>query len=159
RTRGRIMDSLESPRGTMASIAAPADQVQSLIEDRDVVIANLNSARQTVISGDRADVEAVIARARSRRIAAVLLPVSHAFHSPYVAGAVPQFLQCLAEEQFSLPRRRMASTVTGAWLKPNPDVSRHLCDQITCPVQFTKAIAAAMSETDIWIEIGPGRIL
>ena len=46
----------------MASIAAAQGDVESLIEDRPLVIAALNSPTQTVISGDAKDVDEVVAR-------------------------------------------------------------------------------------------------
>ncbi|HET7041949.1 MAG TPA: phosphopantetheine-binding protein, partial [Gemmatimonadales bacterium] len=47
---------------------------------------------------------------------------------------------------------------TGARLAPEEDLPALLLGQLTAPVRFTGALAAA-GEADLWIEIGPGRAL
>ncbi|MFQ5571299.1 MAG: SDR family NAD(P)-dependent oxidoreductase, partial [Rhodothermales bacterium] len=50
------------------------------------------------------------------------------------------------------------STITGKPLASNEDLAALLREQVTSPVRFTEAIRAAQ-ELDLWIEVGPGRIL
>src|SRR5262249_50312525 len=124
------------------------------------VIAAYNGPRRTVISGPAAAVDAAAERARSRDLAVTRLRVSHAFHSPLVAGAAPRLA---AELDTLAPRplpRPVASTVTGGLLAADADLRELLLSQLTSPVRFTAALAAAAAErVDLWIEVGPGRAL
>src|SRR5439155_987952 len=92
RLRGRVMSQITGPRGTMANIGASASEVESLHEDGDkVVIACLNAARQTVISGESETVARVVSRAQSRGWTATPLSAADAFHSPLMAPAAEAF--------------------------------------------------------------------
>ena len=65
----------------MASIAAGRREVEALINGDRVVVAGVNAPFQTILSGEKGAVETVVARALSRKLHAVPLPVSNAFHS------------------------------------------------------------------------------
>jgi enediyne polyketide synthase len=157
--RGRAMADLGSPAGAMASIAGAPDEVRALLAGTPVVIAGLNSPSQTVVSGEADAVEAVVTRAEARGLRAMPLPVSHAFHSPLVAAAVPAFRQHLAGERFEPLQRLVVSTVTGAPLDPRQDLPALLCRQVTSPVRFAEATAAVLERVDLLIEVGPGHVL
>ena len=156
--RERIMAGLDGPPGAMAAIALPAGELSALIAGDPVVIAACNTPRQTVVSGDAAAIERLMALARSRNIAAVPLPVSHAFHSPLMAPASAPLADYLAAVSFLPLRRDVVSTITGARLPPHADLRELLCRQLTSPVQFAGAIAAA-GDVGLWIEVGPGAVL
>jgi enediyne polyketide synthase len=157
--RDRIMSGLGGPRGAMAGIALPADEVPPLLAGEPVVIAAFNTPRQTVVSGESAAIERVIARARSRGIAAVALPVSHAFHSRLMEPAAGPLSEYLADVNFRPVERMVISTITGAPLAPDADLRDLLRRQVTSPVRFAEAVAAARHSVDLWIEVGPGAIL
>jgi enediyne polyketide synthase len=159
RARGKAMAELGSPTGAMAGIAAGRNEVQELLNGDSVVQAGLNSPRQTVISGQTAAVAAVVTRARTRGWTAVTLPVSHAFHSSLVAGAVPALAEHLSREDFRPLRRTVVSTVTGTCLSPREDLRTLLCRQVTLPVRFVEAASAALEGIDLLIEVGPGHVL
>ncbi len=158
--RGKTMMELDCSQGAMASIAAGHQEVASLVNENVVSIAGLNSPKQTVVSGSATEIEAVLARARQRGLRALRLPVSHAFHSPLVSEAAPVFDEHLAREQFKPLERTVMSTITGSSLLPDTDLRSLLYRQITSPVRFMDAVAAAGSaDIDLWIEVGPGRVL
>src|SRR5581483_6928146 len=142
-----------------ASIAAAPDEVEPLMRGEQVVLAGLNSPHQTVVSGEAEAVAAVLGRARARGLRAVRLPVSHAFHSPLVAAAVPALAAHLARVEPRPPRRRVCSPVTGTWLAAETDLRALLCRQVTSAVRFLDALRAAAAEVDLWLEVGPGTVL
>lgn len=157
--RGRAMMELDSPTGAMASINAGQFEVEALLNGEPVVIAGLNSPRQTVISGAETAVAAFVARAQANGLNAVKLPVSHAFHSPLVAAAGPTLAKHLAREEFHSLQRVVASTVTGARYGSNEDLRKSLYRQVTSPVRFIEAVNAVIGEVDLLIEVGPGKVL
>lgn len=148
--RGRIMAAL--PGGAMAALRAGEQEVKRLIGDEAVAIAGYNGERQTVISGAQDAIGRVVART-----GAIPLAVTHAFHSPMMAGAAEPFGRLLAAEHLRKPSRRVISTVTAAAIGED-DLRELLVRQLTAPVRFYQAISAA-PEVDLWIEVGPGRVL
>lgn len=156
--RGRAM-AATGGRGAMAAVAAGRDLVQPLLNGGGAVVAGINSSRQTVISGEAPAVAAALARARSLGFTTTDLPVSHAFHSPLVAGAARQLAANLEDEDFRPLARLVISTVTGTALGPADDLRDLICRQVTLPVRFTDAMAVARASVDLWIEVGPGAAL
>ncbi len=159
RARGRIMAQASAGDGAMASIAAASEAVEPLLAGEPVVIAGYNGPNQTVVSGPRDAVERVGARARAQGLAVAAIAVSHAFHSALVAPAADAFGSWLAGQRFSALRRRVVSTVTGREPAADVDVPALLARQIREPVRFSDAVAALAAQTDLFIEVGPGRIL
>jgi enediyne polyketide synthase len=168
RARGQAMADLPGDIGTMASLGADPAVAEAIlaaggppgaVSAEGAVIAAYNGPRRTVISGPAAAVDAAAERARDRGLAVTRLRVSHAFHSPLVAGAAPRLaaaLDALAPRPLARP---VASTVTGGWLAADADLRELLLSQLTSPVRFTEALATAAPRVDLWLEVGPGRAL
>jgi enediyne polyketide synthase len=157
--RGKAMAELNGHTGSMASIRASLKEVEASLNGEPVVIAGVNSPRQTVISGEKRAVESALVRLRDKGLNGVSLPVSHAFHSPLVSKAAPVLSELLDRQEFYPLRRPVFSTVTGATLEPGCDLRNLLSRQITSPVMFADAIAQAEREVDFFIEAGPGQAL
>jgi enediyne polyketide synthase len=159
KVRGSVMGSLDSPAGAMATLLAPPEIVEALIENEPVVIAGFNTPRQTVISGEKGAVTSLVARARARGVKGTALKVSHAFHSPLVAQSRQPLMEHLTGMSLQPLQQTVFSTVTGARLQPEHDLKVLLAEQITRPVLFTRALKAAAAEVDFFLEIGPGQVL
>ncbi|HEU5160196.1 MAG TPA: type I polyketide synthase [Streptosporangiaceae bacterium] len=156
--RGRTMNE-HSSSGTMAGVGAHPDVVHDLIGDLPVVIAGYNGPTQTVVAGSVDAIETLGAKAGAAGLAWSRLSVSHAFHSPLVAPAADEFGSWLAGEGFGRIGRRIVSTVTGEELGPKTDIPALLRRQITDPVLFAQAVALAAKDIDLFIEVGPGKVL
>jgi enediyne polyketide synthase len=157
--RGRIMADASDGNGTMASIAAGPAAVEPLMAAEPVVIAGYNSPQQTVVSGPVDAVERVCARASAQGLAATRINVSHAFHSEAVAPAATALREYLDGEHFGPLMHRMVSTVTGEPLWSGTDVPDLLTRQVLDPVRFADAVEVMSREVDLFLEVGPGRIL
>ncbi|HEX9922653.1 MAG TPA: type I polyketide synthase, partial [Anaerolineae bacterium] len=157
--RGQAMMELGHPTGTMASIHAGHEAVKALLNGEAVSIACLNTPRQTVISGTTSDVATVIGRAKTQGLEARHIAVSHAFHSPLVAAAAQPLADHLAGEKLRSVQRTVFSTITGTPLTRNTNLRDLLYRQVTEPVRFTEAVAQAVQELDLLIEVGPSRTL
>ena len=158
RARGRTMTE-HSSSGVMASVNAGPERVSALVAGVPVVIAGYNGPEQTVVAGTEEAVQAALGLAADAGIGASLLRVSHAFHSPLVAPAADAFAGHLTRESFGPVRRRVVSTVTGETLPAETDLRALLRRQITDPVLFAQAVALAAKDIDLFVEVGPGRIL
>ncbi|MGK5552264.1 SDR family NAD(P)-dependent oxidoreductase [Actinomadura kijaniata] len=156
--RGRTMAE-HSASGTMAAVSAGPEVVSDLVAGLPVVIGAYNGPHQTVISGTVAAVEEAGARATAAGVAWTSPRVSHAFHSPLVAPAAEVFGEHLAGERFGPVDRRVISTVTGEALAPDTDIPALLRRQIIDPVLFTQALQLAAKDVDLFVEVGPGKVL
>ncbi|HEX7185862.1 MAG TPA: SDR family NAD(P)-dependent oxidoreductase [Thermoanaerobaculia bacterium] len=157
--RGQAMSELGSRHGAMAGVSAGPGAVEELLTGTGAVIAAFNAPGRTVISGEAAEVETVLGRVRERGLSATRLRVSHAFHSPLVEAAAPKLAEVLASLPVREAVRPVASTVTGSLLGRGEDPRGLLVRQVTAPVRFAEALAAARGLADLWIEVGPGHAL
>jgi enediyne polyketide synthase len=168
--RGHAMSELGDPTGCMAAIGASELEVERLIAGVPVVLSGFNAPAQTVISGPAEAVATITARARARGWRTVPLPVSHAFHTDLVAGAVPVWREHLQTVPMNPLERPVASTVSGTLLPLREDLRELLSRQITSPVRFLEAFKQARGalRSDLkkeapgrscWIEVGPGQVL
>jgi enediyne polyketide synthase len=157
--RGRAMAEANGPAGAMASIRAAQQDVRKRLNGDGLVIAADNAPMQTVVSGEAAAVKRFTEKLQLHGISSTMLPVSHAFHSPLVAGVATAFADHLAACQFADLSRRVVSTVTAAALAPTIDLRSLLTEQITNPVLFADAIRTSAEEADFFLEVGPGTVL
>ncbi|NLU79176.1 SDR family NAD(P)-dependent oxidoreductase [Micromonospora sp. HNM0581] len=157
--RGRIMAEASTSDGTMASVTAAPDVVKPLLEGTPVVIAGYNSPKQTVVSGPVAAVAQVGERAERAGLFWTRIAVSHAFHSEAVAPAAVAFAGHLRGQSFTAMSRKMVSTVTGDVLPEDTDVVDLLRRQVLEPVRFAQAVRRLADDSDLLLEVGPGRVL
>ena len=159
--RARLMQGL--PRsGVMAAVFADEATVAAEIEqcDRaDVAIAALNGPANTVVSGARDAVAALVARFEALGIRCRLLSVSHAFHSPLMRPAADAFVAVAASAQGQPPAIPWISTVSAKPMQGPPDAS-YWRDHALSAVRFAEGVQvlgqAGVSDS---VEIGPGSTL
>ena len=158
RGRGHAMGQLERA-GAMASVGLPVDDVLRWIAGTELEIAAVNAPRQIVLSGSKEELEALLVRLQAERVPVFRLPVSHAFHSRFVAAAETPLRLLLHAERIKKPQRLIVSTVTGERIPVDTDLTNLLCRQLTAPVRFLDAVREASADLDIWIEVGAGTTL
>ena len=161
--RGRVMRSLtlDDP-GAMAAIAADRKTVAKLAEKHaDVVVANFNHNRQSVVSGTTEAVDQVLVSAEEEGLRATRLQVSHAFHSPLMSGVTVK----LAPTIHRIPLHEGRTTVISC-IDPGPyptgtDTVRSIFTRhATSPVDFIAGVQAARDAgARIWVQVGAGDAL
>ncbi|MFH8341767.1 SDR family NAD(P)-dependent oxidoreductase [Streptomyces sp. AM6-12] len=151
--------------GSMAAVGAPAEDVLGALHDAGapeaVVVANLNSPAQTVISGPAPDIDTAVRLLRAAGLGAQRIPVACAFHSPLVAGAGTRFAEALADQPVRAPEFPVWANRTAAPYPRDPDgVRAELAAQIGAPVAFAAQIEAMYEAgARIFVEAGPGTVL
>ena len=160
--RGRAMSASGGQAGAMLSVADTPERVSELLGE--VVgyaeIANYNTPRSTVVSGDVAAIEGLQELCTVRSIRSTRLPVSNAFHSKKMAAASEAMREPLAGARLQRPRHRVVSSVTGDFLLPDEDLRGLLAQQILGPVRYLQAIESCMSQAvDLFVEVGPSSVL
>ena len=166
RLRGELMfeAGIKHP-GTMAAVLGLSDsamqEVCAGVTDGICVPANFNADGHVVISGDRAGVQAGIARAREAGARRVLeLKVSGAFHSPLMKLAEERLGAHLLGIPFADPNFPVVSNVTAAPVRIGSQARELLVRQLTAPVLWSASVAAMVAAgTDRFLELGPGNVL
>jgi [acyl-carrier-protein] S-malonyltransferase len=167
RERGRQMQASGAGRvGAMAAIIGLDDALLPDLVERAAAIgvfgvANRNAPRQVVVSGERSAVEAGIEIARdlgARRI--VLLPVSVAAHSPLMAEAATAMAEVIRDVPFADPRPPLVANADGHLIVDAAGARAELVDHLTAGVDWTTAVRGmARTGVDVFLEVGPGRVL
>lgn len=162
--RGRAMAlaGAAAPGAMAAVIGLPRGAVAEICEQTgDVWIGNVNSPRQTIVSGTlRAVVAATERLERAGASTVVRLPIAIACHTPLMAPAAERVRAALAGLTLRPPRIRFYSCVD-ATPKDDPHAIAHaLVDGVTQPVQFSATVARMRADgVERFVEVGPGRVL
>jgi len=160
--RGQAMAAAGGPTGAMVSLQCDEAKALELMSQVDgyVTVANLNGPRQTVLSGEAMAVDAIERMARENGVSAVMLNVSGAFHSRLCGAAARQV------EEMRLLQRRLGATacpivssMDGALLQPENQLSQYFAHQILSQVDFIRMARNMAAHCDILLEIGPGHVL
>ncbi|HEY2158603.1 MAG TPA: acyltransferase domain-containing protein, partial [Isosphaeraceae bacterium] len=160
--RGRfIREGATGDAGAMAAVEAGPEDLQPLLTDPALTLANLNAPRQTVISGPRGDIERALQWCTSRGMPARLLPVSCAFHSPLVAPAQRQLAGVLSQLALRPPRLPVFSNTTAGLYPESPaEIVALLGEHLVRPVRFVAEIDAMyQAGARLFVEVGPRSVL
>lgn len=153
-----------SQPGTMAAVLGLDDEqveVACRLADADVWVANFNASGQVVIAGSVDGVNKATVHAKSLGAKRVMsLPVSGAFHTPYMASARDRLRDAIA---LSRPRDTevpVISNVDAAAHDHGSEWASLLSAQLSSPVRW-KHCLLALSELGVrgFIELGPGGVL
>lgn len=164
--RGRLMEreSKKNPGSMSAILKLDIDQVQDIVVRAGtqgvVVAANHNSAGQIVISGEEEAVAAASAIAGEEGGRAIPLPVSGAWHSPLIKGAVADFEEVMAGVDFQAPDREIIFNVTAS-MEADPDqIRKIMSSQIASMVRWHEIILSLRGQgVTTFIEVGPKKVL
>ena len=160
--RGRLMGSLQAG-GAMAAVFADAPTVAGVVARCGGVvgIAALNGPAETVVSGEQAAVEAVLAELAERGVRGQRLVVSAAFHSPLVEPILGPLKQAFAGVGFGSPRIPVIANRTGqvaaAAELADPEA---WCEQARGAVRFAEGMETLRElGCSVFVELGPGAAL
>jgi [acyl-carrier-protein] S-malonyltransferase len=164
--RGAAMQRASQERpGTMTALlgVGPEDAATLCDEARGddvLVVANENSAAQSVISGSVPAIERAEGLTEERKVRAVRLHVAGAFHSPLMEparGAIDERIDAIA---FSAPRFPIAENVAGALVSDPEELRSLLKRHVVSPVKWASAVRAlADAGATSFLEAGPGDVL
>lgn len=158
--RGEAMSRMNG-RGTMAAVLGMEEEQLSEMLPEGVVMANLNTKSQIVISGTIEGIEQVKQALEGREnIKCKQLSVSAAFHSPQMAEAAEIMKPLIEQVTFEAPDCYVVSNVTGQPTKDPEEIKRNLIAQITGQVRWCDSVLA-MKEAGVetLYEVGYGDIL
>lgn len=154
--------------GMTAVLGLPPEKVKEIASGiKDAYAANMNSVKQTVVSGTfdaLAAVEKAASEAGARRV--VRLKVAGPFHSPLMQDAAVEFEKAIADVNFNDPKIKLFSNVTGKECVSGEEAKKSAVLHLTNPVLWTDeedCLASVMKADgfDKWaaLEVGPGKVL
>lgn len=154
--RGRLM--AEARDGGMAAVMKiTPEQVRAELDElgfESIDLANFNTPSQTVISGPKEEVEAAVKALKAKKIRAVALKVSGAFHSRYMKEAQDAFSEYMQSFSFSAPTGVVVANATAAPydLEALPTT---LSAQISSSVRWIESINYLLDQgVEEFVEVG-----
>ena len=164
--RGRLSEreGQKNPGGMQAVLGMTIEEIQEVLatlpESSRATIANHNSEKQIVVSGDHATLAALEGMISDKGGKAITLNVSVANHSPLVAGAIPDFERIMADIPFSPPATPVLFNVTAAEEKEPTVIREIMSRQIASRVRWFEIIhSLADKGVTEFIEVGPKKVL
>jgi [acyl-carrier-protein] S-malonyltransferase len=149
-----------SPGAMAALLGLSDDEARALTaEAGEVWPANFNCPGQVVVSGTEAGIGRLLALVAEGRGRASRLQVDGAFHSPLMEPAAERLRPVLAAWDPAAPDPPFLSTTTCV-REPSERMRDVLLSQLTSPVRFGDAVAAALDAgAERFVEVGHGRVL
>ena len=154
--------------GMTAIVGLAPEKVKEIVGGiENAYAANMNSVKQTVVSGTfdaLTKVEEAATAAGARR--ALRLAVAGPFHSPLMEKAAVEFEKVLADVTFNDPKIPLFSNVTGKQVTSGEEAKKSAVLHLTHSVLWTdeEAVLGSLITSDAdseWqvLEVGPGRVL
>lgn len=141
----------------------PAELNQILSENSEnnaVVIANDNSLKQQVISGEKAAMATMLTFFSENNIEAIKLPVSGAWHSMLMQGCVEEFHKSLLDIEIKQPSITYINNMTAQPCLEVGEIREHLVAHITGMVRWRESIEYLVNKGHRkFIEVGPKKVL
>ena len=162
--RGRFMQEAceATPSGMIAIVGASPAQLDELCAKTGCTPANINSAAQVVLSGDKAQIATAATTAKELGIKrAIPLATAGAFHSKFMQPAREKLAPVLDGITFHAPKIPVISNVTGRVHSSDPaEIKDVMLRQVTETTRWADDIAAAKElGCTRFIEFGPGKVL
>ena len=162
--RGRFMQEAceATPSGMIAIVGASPAQLDELCAKTGCTPADINSAAQVVLSGDKAQIATAATTAKELGIKrAIPLATAGAFHSKFMQPAREKLAPVLDGITFHAPKIPVISNVTGRVHSSDPaEIKDVMLRQVTETTRWADDIAAAKElGCTRFIEFGPGKVL
>jgi len=159
--RGALMQALPAGGAMAALPVSEARAIEILAPHRHALsLAAVNGPQSVVVSGDGAELRALIARLAAGGVKAKPLAVSHAFHSPLLDPMLDDFERAAARCAIAAPRIPLVSNLTGTLAGESTYGPRYFRDHARAPVQFMAGVRQLTAlGCDAFLEIGPAPVL
>lgn len=160
--RGKVMSvSSRTPAG-MVSLFCSFDQAEGIVDKvkGSLVLANINSPKQTVVSGAKRDIEKAVKLAQKENIEFYRLPVSSAFHCGLMKPAADKIgRSSLLKNATHSGNVKLYSCIDGQLLTGKIDLKDYFSRQTVSPVNFVTLVESMSKDCDLLVEVGPSRVL
>ena len=162
RERGKAMSRTQENTGMMAVMTDREKVQEAAAAYEHVFVANANSPKQTVVSGDAGEIAELEKSLKAQKIRGVKLKVSGAFHSPYMKEAADEFRSFMNGCPMEASKGSVIANCTGTYYPAeSADEVRDLLEQqLLQPVLFVDSIKKAYADgVRVFVEVGNGKVL
>jgi len=160
--RGRLMQELPQS-GEMAVVFADEARVASALAPyrEQVSIAAVNGPKNTVISGDREAVRAIVQQLEAEGMTTHPMTVSHAFHSPLMEPMLAAFEETARRVTYNPARIPLVRNLDGQILPVGDTLDPiYWREQTRQAVQFATGMRTLAAQGyEVFVEIGPNSVL
>jgi amino acid adenylation domain-containing protein len=155
--RGRLM--AELPQGSMLSVLANVDQVNSLLP-AGLSVAAINSRKMTVVAGATNDIDLFALKLDEANIGNKKLVISHAFHSSMMQPVKLPFEKLVTSLTINKPLIPIFSTVSGKLLSDAEAMDpAYWSNHLVATVRFADAVESLLSgPPTALLEVGPRNV-
>ena len=157
--RGKAM-AKQNGKGSMAAVLGLTEEELAPLLIPGVVMANLNSKTQIVLSGTEEGIARITEALGLMEVSVRPLAVSAAFHSPQMAEAAEIMRAEIEGLRFETPEAWIVSNVTGKATKDPEEIRENLIAQITGQVRWYDSIMTLVAlGVEQFAEVGHGQVL
>jgi len=164
KTRSELMSKAKA--GAMTAILGLDDEkltemIQTASSKGVITVANYNTPDQTVITGEKAAIDAaneLASQLGAKRV--IPLAVSGAFHSPLMKDASLEFSKYIEGYNFNNAKIPVITNTDASLTTSGSEFKSKCAEQIYSSVMWKQTISYMLNNgTDTFIEIGPGKVL
>ncbi len=164
--RGELMEreGAAHPGGMRAVLGLTIAELDEIIDryagNGVAVVANHNSEKQVVISGDNQGLDEVSSLCSEQGGKVIPLKVSVANHSPLVAGAVDDFADYMAGITFQQPQVPLLFNATATGENDPAEIRTIMARQIASRVRWFEIVQQMVDGgVEVFVELGPKTVL
>lgn len=162
--RGETMaaESAKHPGGMAAALKLTPEVVESVCAGfSEVWPVNYNCPGQVSCAGNAGEIDAFCDAVKAAGGRAVKLPVSGAFHTPYMQEVAPVLRKALAEMPLGAPQIPVYANRSASPYPQDADgIAALLSEQVCHPVRWEDTLRAmAAAGIDTFVEVGAGATL
>ncbi|HZI49920.1 MAG TPA: beta-ketoacyl synthase N-terminal-like domain-containing protein, partial [Pyrinomonadaceae bacterium] len=149
--------------GAMAALSCDVERARQYLgelENNSIEISVINLPRQTVVSGNPAELEALREIVNRRGVSLSLLKSRYPYHSSFLHAAVSPFKTSLETYDFRPASVPVYLCMEGMLYSPGSDLPQILSSQFVRPLDFNKVVQTLYrSGYRSFIECGAGNIV
>ncbi|MBT9169092.1 MAG: Malonyl CoA-acyl carrier protein transacylase [Syntrophomonadaceae bacterium] len=158
----------QKTKGTMLAVIGSENTLKAIVSEicseasaNGVCEAvNFNAPGQIIISGDIVAIEKAKEISKSKKIRAMPLPVSGAFHSSLMKEAASNMKEELKKYKFRDPKFPVVTNCDAKITTTADEIPQKLSKQIDSPVLWDESIRRILSEgCETFVELGPKNVL
>jgi len=159
-----MQEAAEAAGGGMAAVLGKdgreVDAMTSSVRGEGILQAvNYNCPGQTVVAGDRENLEKFLNFCGENKVKAVRLPVSGAFHSKAMEGVAQKIAAAISDMDFKVPAVPVYSNLLARPYEAD-EIKQTLAAQSAGPVYFEQILRSMLeSGYNAFVEVGPGATL
>ena len=160
--RGMAMSASGSEAGAMVSLMCSKSEAEKIVEEIDgyLVLANINAPQQIVLSGETEAVKKAVEVAGIKGFQSSELPVSNAFHSKMASQAAEIIKnESFLNKQSGKIHTMLFSSFSGREIQQRILLNEYFSEQVLAQVDFVTMIRRMEGYCDLFLEVGPGRVL